>query len=360
VRRRWDPEGKLRSAQSVRLLGDARVKVAFLGATKGIGRALARLMAERGRRAVPAGPRHRRPGEERPATWRCAPGRAGSGRRLATWRGRRRSRRRSRRPRRPWAAWTPWWSPPASSPPRTASRRTWSWPGAWSPRTSRTPWSSASTRASGCWPGAAGRSACSAPWPESGAASRWRSTVRPRPASRATWRPSTTSSAARGCGTVCVKPGFVKTSMTDGLPAPPFAGEPEAVARRVLRAIDRGQPVVYAPAIWRWIMLVNPPAPALRHAEDRVLGFTLSALCRTCSGASTLGKTGTVEWRPARAGIEVIDEARAPPSSAAATRPACPSAPRLAVRHAAGSAPAAESRSSERPATILPNFRCST
>ena len=61
---------------------------------------------------------------------------------------------------------------------------------------------------------------------------------------------------ARGLRTVCVKPGFVKTSMTDGLPVPPFAGEPEAVARRVLRAIDRGQPVVYAPGIWRWVMLV--------------------------------------------------------------------------------------------------------
>jgi short-subunit dehydrogenase len=62
----------------------------------------------------------------------------------------------------------------------------------------------------------------------------------------------------RGAGlrTVCVKPGFVRTSMTDGLPAPPFAGEPEAVARRVLRAIDAGTPVIYAPAPWRWVMLV--------------------------------------------------------------------------------------------------------
>jgi len=65
----------------------------------------------------------------------------------------------------------------------------------------------------------------------------------------------------RGLRTVCVKPGFVKTSMTDGLPVPPFAGEPEAVARRVLRAIDRGQPVVYAPGMWRWIMLVIRSLP---------------------------------------------------------------------------------------------------
>jgi len=59
-----------------------------------------------------------------------------------------------------------------------------------------------------------------------------------------------------GLRTVTVKPGFVHTAMTAGLAPPPFAGQPEAVARRVLRAIDRGTPVVYAPAIWRWIMLL--------------------------------------------------------------------------------------------------------
>jgi decaprenylphospho-beta-D-erythro-pentofuranosid-2-ulose 2-reductase len=61
---------------------------------------------------------------------------------------------------------------------------------------------------------------------------------------------------AAGLRTVCVKPGFVRTSMTDGLPVPPFAGEPEGVARRVLAAIDAGTPVVYAPGAWRWVMLV--------------------------------------------------------------------------------------------------------
>jgi short-subunit dehydrogenase len=61
--------------------------------------------------------------------------------------------------------------------------------------------------------------------------------------------------AALGLKTILVKPGFVKTAMVTGLPVPPFAGEPDAVARRVLRAIDRGTPVVYAPGIWRWVML---------------------------------------------------------------------------------------------------------
>jgi NAD(P)-dependent dehydrogenase (short-subunit alcohol dehydrogenase family) len=73
-----------------------------------------------------------------------------------------------------------------------------------------------------------------------------------------------------GLRTVCVKPGFVKTSMTDGLKPPPFAGEPEGVARIVLRAIDRGTPVVYAPGMWRWVMLVIRNLP---RAVMRRIGF---------------------------------------------------------------------------------------
>jgi short-subunit dehydrogenase len=60
----------------------------------------------------------------------------------------------------------------------------------------------------------------------------------------------------QGLKTICVKPGFVRTGMTAGLPAPPFAGDADAVAARVLRAIDRGQPVVYAPPIWALVMMV--------------------------------------------------------------------------------------------------------
>jgi decaprenylphospho-beta-D-erythro-pentofuranosid-2-ulose 2-reductase len=60
---------------------------------------------------------------------------------------------------------------------------------------------------------------------------------------------------AQGLVTVTVKPGFVRTAMTEGLAAPPFAGEPEQVAALVLRAIERGKPVVYAPGIWALVML---------------------------------------------------------------------------------------------------------
>ena len=61
---------------------------------------------------------------------------------------------------------------------------------------------------------------------------------------------------ARGLVVVTVKPGFVRTSMTAGLPEPPFAGEPDEVARDVERALDRGTPVVYTPGVWRWVMAV--------------------------------------------------------------------------------------------------------
>jgi NAD(P)-dependent dehydrogenase (short-subunit alcohol dehydrogenase family) len=75
---------------------------------------------------------------------------------------------------------------------------------------------------------------------------------------------------AQGLATVCVKPGFVRTGMTEGLPVPPFAGEPDAVAAAVCRAIDRARPVVYAPGIWALIMLV---IRALPRFVMRRIGF---------------------------------------------------------------------------------------
>ncbi len=59
-----------------------------------------------------------------------------------------------------------------------------------------------------------------------------------------------------GLRVVTVKPGFVRTSMTQGLKPPPFAGDPDDVAETVLKAIDKGTPVVYAPAPWKAVMAV--------------------------------------------------------------------------------------------------------
>ena len=73
-----------------------------------------------------------------------------------------------------------------------------------------------------------------------------------------------------GLRVITVKPGFVRTGMTTGLPEPPFAGEADEVAARVVQAIDRGWPVVYAPPIWGLVMLAvrNLPRGLMRR-----LGF---------------------------------------------------------------------------------------
>ncbi|MEQ1506667.1 MAG: SDR family NAD(P)-dependent oxidoreductase [Myxococcota bacterium] len=59
-----------------------------------------------------------------------------------------------------------------------------------------------------------------------------------------------------GLVTLCVKPGFAKTGMTDGLKPPPFAGEPEQIAKDVVRAIDRKRPMLYTPWPWAYVMMV--------------------------------------------------------------------------------------------------------
>jgi len=67
--------------------------------------------------------------------------------------------------------------------------------------------------------------------------------------------------ADRDVRVVCVRPGFVRTEMTVGLREPPFAGDPDTVAAAALRAMDAGTPVVYSPGIWRWIMCVIRALP---------------------------------------------------------------------------------------------------
>lgn len=66
---------------------------------------------------------------------------------------------------------------------------------------------------------------------------------------------------AQGLSVTCVKPGFVKTGMTAGLKPPPFAGEPEQVATDVIRAIDDRRPLVYTPGIWALVMMVIRSLP---------------------------------------------------------------------------------------------------
>jgi decaprenylphospho-beta-D-erythro-pentofuranosid-2-ulose 2-reductase len=70
---------------------------------------------------------------------------------------------------------------------------------------------------------------------------------------------------ASGLWVLCVKPGFVKTAMTAGLKTPPFAGEPDGVARDIVAAMDRKRPLIYTPGMWRLVMLL------IRHLPRAVM-----------------------------------------------------------------------------------------
>lgn len=66
-----------------------------------------------------------------------------------------------------------------------------------------------------------------------------------------------------GARAVVVKPGFIDTPMTAHIAkSGPLWAQPEAIAKVVRRAADKGGPVVYAPAFWRLILLIIRALPA--------------------------------------------------------------------------------------------------
>jgi decaprenylphospho-beta-D-erythro-pentofuranosid-2-ulose 2-reductase len=65
----------------------------------------------------------------------------------------------------------------------------------------------------------------------------------------------------RGVAVVTVKPGFVSTPMTAGFKQGALWASPARVARDIVRAMDRGKPVLYTPWFWRPIMFVIRSVP---------------------------------------------------------------------------------------------------
>ncbi|QIE54076.1 SDR family oxidoreductase [Pikeienuella piscinae] len=63
--------------------------------------------------------------------------------------------------------------------------------------------------------------------------------------------------ARTGVHVMTVKPGFVRTRMTEGMDLPPrLTAEPEEVADRVVRALTKNRNVVYVKPIWRLVMTI--------------------------------------------------------------------------------------------------------
>lgn len=62
-----------------------------------------------------------------------------------------------------------------------------------------------------------------------------------------------------GVSVLVVRPGFVRSRMTEGLDPAPFSTDPDAVADVVVSGLERRRRVVWAPGILRWLFMV------LRH-----------------------------------------------------------------------------------------------
>jgi len=60
-----------------------------------------------------------------------------------------------------------------------------------------------------------------------------------------------------GAHVITIKPGFVATPMTAGLPLPgPLVATPDKVARDITRAVQKNKDVLYTPWFWSLIMLI--------------------------------------------------------------------------------------------------------
>ncbi|MEO7863983.1 MAG: SDR family oxidoreductase [Nitrospirales bacterium] len=64
-----------------------------------------------------------------------------------------------------------------------------------------------------------------------------------------------------GVRVLTIKPGFVDTPMTAGLPKNFLFADPAVVGKRIFDAIMKGEDIVYAPWFWRWIMLIIKVIP---------------------------------------------------------------------------------------------------
>lgn len=65
-----------------------------------------------------------------------------------------------------------------------------------------------------------------------------------------------------GAHVVTIKPGFVATPMTEGLPLPgPLVATPDKVAGDITRAIEKNKDVLYTPWFWSLIMLIIRSVP---------------------------------------------------------------------------------------------------
>ncbi len=68
--------------------------------------------------------------------------------------------------------------------------------------------------------------------------------------------------AKKGVHVLTVKPGYVRTAMTEGMELPPlFTASPELVAKDVFRAAKRKRNTLYTKWLWRYVMMIIKHIP---------------------------------------------------------------------------------------------------
>ena len=72
-----------------------------------------------------------------------------------------------------------------------------------------------------------------------------------------------------GVRVITIKPGFVDTAMTYGLPGLFLVASPQMIGERIVRALDKSADVVYLPWFWRYIMLIiqHIPEPIFKRLK---------------------------------------------------------------------------------------------
>jgi len=70
---------------------------------------------------------------------------------------------------------------------------------------------------------------------------------------------------------ITVKPGFVATKMTEGLPLNPrLTAQPAEVAEAIWRAQEKGRDVIYVRAVWRLVMAIITHLPEFVFKKTRL------------------------------------------------------------------------------------------
>lgn len=64
-----------------------------------------------------------------------------------------------------------------------------------------------------------------------------------------------------GVSVTDIRPGFVDTPMTAGVPKGPLFAQADSVGRSIYRSIEKRKDVVYVPGFWRFIMMIIKSVP---------------------------------------------------------------------------------------------------